>query len=459
MNTLHRLRSGARHTYFGWWIVAGSIGIQVLAAGLVMQAFGTYVAVWQAEFGWSKTAFAAAFALQRGLMALLSPLQGWLLQRLGPRTVIQTGLVILAVGFVLLSRFQTQAGFYTAFLVMALGVGMSGFLSLTSTIVNWFERRRSSALALMQMGIALGGLMVPAVAWLLTTQGWRATALISAGAVLAFGLPLSALMRSTPEAYGLRLDGDPPPPATIDPSAAVDGARSAETATADDEKRAEPSDERPGDAASSAGHDTGHDFGAREALRTRAFWFITAGHAIAVTLVATVTVHLVVHLNEGLGLSIQTAASIVALMTGAMMAGQLAGGFLGDRFPKRAIATAAMLAHAIALVAVALAPSLPWVVFFAILHGVAWGMRGPIMQALRADYFGRTSFATIMGISFSFVMLGQMAGPLLAGALADALGDYRLAFFGLASLVAAGSLFFVFATPPPGSRAAPTPED
>lgn len=418
--------------------MAGAIGIQVLAAGLVMQAFGTYVAVWQAEFGWSKTAFAAAFAMQRGLMALLSPMQGWLLQRLGPRTVIQSGLVILAIGFVLLSRFETQAGFYTAFLVMALGVGMSGFLSLTSTIVNWFERRRSSALALMQMGIALGGLMVPLVAWLLTTQGWRATALISAAAVLAFGLPLSALMRSTPEAYGLRLDGDPPP---IPP-----------------ERPTEARGEGRGEARTDARR-AGHDFGAREALRTRAFWFITAGHAIAVTLVATVTVHLVVHLNEGLGISIQTAASIVALMTGAMMAGQLAGGFLGDRFPKRAIATAAMLAHAVALVAVALAPSLAWVMFFAILHGVAWGMRGPIMQALRADYFGRTSFATIMGISFSFVMLGQMAGPLIAGAMADALGDYRLAFFGLAALVAVGSLFFVFATPPPGSRAAPTPSD
>lgn len=476
MNTLHRLRSGARHTFFGWWIVVGSIGIQVLAAGLVMQAFGTYVAVWQAEFGWSKTTFAAAFALQRGLMALLSPVQGWLLQRLGPRTVIQAGLVILAIGFVLLSRFQTQAGFYTAFTVMALGVGMSGFLSLTSTIVNWFERRRSSALALMQMGISLGGLMVPVVAWLMTTQGWRETALLSAGAVLVFGLPLSALMRRTPEAYGLRLDGDPPrrTPAAVDPTVTFEGPGLTSGATADRpgeeaavDASGDPSRDTSslaaGDAKSDAESDAesepapaaGHDFGAREALRTRAFWFITAGHAIAVTLVATVTVHLVVHLNEGLGLSIQTAATVVALMTGAMMVGQLVGGVLGDRFPKRAIATVAMLAHAVALVVVALAPSLPWVVFFAVLHGVAWGMRGPIMQALRADYFGRSSFATIMGISFSFVMLGQMAGPLIAGALADALGDYRLAFFGLAGLVALGSLFFVFASPPAGSRAAP----
>lgn len=415
MNALHRLRSGARHTYFGWWIVVGSIGIQILAAGLVMQAFGTYVAVWQAEFGWSKTAFAVAFALQRGMMAVLSPIQGWLLQRFGPRRVIGTGLVILAVGFVLLSRFETQLGFYLSYLVVALGVGLSGFLSLTTTVVNWFERRRASALALMQVGISVGGLLVPLLAWLMTTQGWRATSLMSAGAVLLFGLPLSALMRSTPEAYGLRPDGDPPP---------------------------EP------DAASLREPDEAGDFGAREALRTRAFWFLTAGHALAVTLVATVTVHIVVHLNEGLGISIQTAATMVALMTGAQMVGQLLGGFLGDRFPKRTMATIAMLAHALALAVVAFAPSLGWVAFFAILHGLAWGTRGPLMQALRADYFGRASFPTIMGISFSFVMVGQMLGPLVAGALADALGDYRVAFVGLAAVVALGSLFFVFARPP-----------
>lgn len=425
MNTLHRLRSGARHTYFGWWIVVGSIGIQILAAGLVMQAFGTYVAVWQAEFGWSKTAFAVAFALQRGMMAVLSPVQGWLLQRFGPRRVIGTGLVILALGFVLLSRFETQLGFYLSFLVVALGVGLSGFLSLTTTVVNWFERRRASALALMQVGISVGGLLVPLVAWLMTSQGWRATSLMSAGAVLLFGLPLSALMRSTPEAYGLRPDGDPPPER---PRAS----REATDVEADDDAR--------------SGEDG--DFGAREALRTRAFWFITAGHALAVTLVATVTVHIVVHLNEGLGISIQTAATMVALMTGAQMVGQLLGGFLGDRFPKRTVAVVAMLAHAVALTVVAFAPSLAWVAFFAILHGLAWGTRGPLMQAIRADYFGRASFPTIMGISFSFVMVGQMLGPLVAGALADALGDYRAAFVGLAVLVASGSLFFVFAKRP-----------
>ena len=418
MNAIRRIRILADRPFFGWWIVGGAIGIQVLVAGLVMQAYGTWVAVWQLEFGWSATVFATGFALQRGVRGLLSPLQGWVLQRIGARAVIQVGLVILAAGFAALASFETQAGFYGAMILMAFGIGASGFLSLTTTVVNWFERRRSSALALMQLGVGIGGLAVPAVAWALTTYGFRTTAWASAALVLVVGLPLSALMRRSPEAYGMHPDGDDP----------------------DDEV------EPPARGASSVR--PRHDFGAREALRTRAFWLIAAGHALAVAVMTTVTVHLVVHLTDGLGFTIQSASLIVAVMTASLMGGQLLGGVLGDRVPKRFVAAAAMAAHAFALVVVAFAPSTPWVLFFAVVHGAAWGVRGPIMQALRADYFGRTAFATIMGISFSFVMVGQMAGPLAAGAMADLTGDYRSAFLGAAVLMAGGAFLFLAARPP-----------
>ncbi|MEX2540694.1 MAG: MFS transporter [Trueperaceae bacterium] len=427
MKALGQLGNGLRNTFFGWWVVGGSILLQILIAGLLMQAYGTYVAVWRAEFGWSKTTFATAFAVQRAQMAVLSPVQGWLLKRFGSRGVIQVGLVLLAVGFVLLSQVNSVPAFYGTFLVLALGVGLAGFLSVTTTVVNWFERRRSSALALMQMGISIGGLTVPAIAWALTTFGWRPTAVASGVLILVVGLPVTALMRSSPEAYGLRPYGAKPKRAASE---------RAENDTAGLAAVPAP------DVVLERG------FSARQALRTRAFWFITFGHASAVTIVAAVLVHLVVHLQESVGLTLQLAATMVAIMTAATMAGQLAGGVLGDRFNKRMIAVVAMLAHAVALLALTYADGVLWVLFFAIVHGLAWGMRGPVMQSLRADYFGRNSFATIMGISFSFVMLGQMAGPLLAGILADATGDYRLGFVLLAAFVASASLFFVFATPP-----------
>lgn len=88
------------------------------------------------------------------------------------------------------------------------------------------------------------------------------------------------------------------------------------------------------------------------------------------------------------------------------------------------------------------------VIYFSIAHGLAWGVRGPLMGALRADYFGRKSFPTIMGFSSVIVVVGSVSGPIVAGVLADLLGDYRLGFSILAALAALGSVFFLFASKP-----------
>jgi len=84
----------------------------------------------------------------------------------------------------------------------------------------------------------------------------------------------------------------------------------------------------------------------------------------------------------------------------------------------------------------------------ALVHGTAWGLRGPFMQAIRADYFGRGSIGMIIGMSSLITVFGQIAGPLLAGAFADWTGNYRMGFTILALLTGVGSLFFLMAKPP-----------
>ena len=88
------------------------------------------------------------------------------------------------------------------------------------------------------------------------------------------------------------------------------------------------------------------------------------------------------------------------------------------------------------------------VVAFAMLHGVGWGMRGPLMVALRADYFGPSSFGTIMGFSSLIVMFGMSGGPIVAGLMADASGNYEsgLALLAFGSFL--GSFCFYFASRP-----------
>jgi MFS family permease len=107
-----------------------------------------------------------------------------------------------------------------------------------------------------------------------------------------------------------------------------------------------------------------------------------------------------------------------------------------------------MLMHMSALLLLTYALNAPMVLAFAVLHGVAWGLRGPFMQALRADYFGRSAIGMILGLSLMIIVVGQVGGPMIAGIFADLTGSYRLGFTILAVLAGLGSLFFVLATKP-----------
>jgi MFS family permease len=107
-----------------------------------------------------------------------------------------------------------------------------------------------------------------------------------------------------------------------------------------------------------------------------------------------------------------------------------------------------MAGHVIALLLVAYATALWMVIAFAVIHGLAWGGRGPQMQSLRADYFGRTSFGLINGFATLVVMMGMTLGPLIAGILADQTGSYKPGFTILAAMAALGSISFILATPP-----------
>ena len=361
--------------FYGWWIVAVASGVQWLGAVLWMQSYGAYVVLLQQEFDWSKTLLAGAFALNRIETGILGPLQGWLVDRYGPRLVLSAGTVIFGVGFLLFSTVDSVLTFYLTLALIALGASLGGFATLTIAVVNWFDRHRAKALALSHVGSSLGGLSIPLTVLLLERFGWRGTALLSGVLILLLGLPLVQMVRRRPELYGERPDGAPAP----NPNAAS--------------RALVP---RP-------------SFTWRQALATRAFWLISAGHGLALLSVSTMLVHLIPHLTESLRLSLTAAAGVVALMTGCQLAGQFLGGYLGDRFNKRLICAACMLAHGGGLLLLAYAGSTWLAGLAAMLHGLAWGGRGPLMAALRADYFGTASFGTIMGISALIVMLG-MAG-------------------------------------------------
>jgi sugar phosphate permease len=265
----------------------------------------------------------------------------------------------------------------------------------------------------------MGGIAAPLVAWSLETYGWRATAFASGVIAIVAGLPLAMVIRNKPENYGLKVDG-------------------IESAPAADLEKTIGGTPRP----------VTRDFTAREALRTPAFWLLSLGHGFALFTVHTVLVHAITHLKEGLGYSIATAALVIALVTGFQIVGVMVGWWIGDRWDKRLISAACMLAHALGLLLLTYAFHMWMLVAFAVLHGTAWGLRGPFMQAIRADYFGRSAIGMILGLSYMIIIIGQIGGPMIAGVFADATGNYRAGFTLLAVLAGLGSLFFLFAKKP-----------
>lgn len=407
------IRPGGR-IFYGWWIVLASGGIQLLSGVLWMQSYGAYMVLLQADFGWSKTVVSGAFAMTRIESGILGPLQGWLVDRFGPRTILRIGIVIFGLGFMALSQIDTIITFYLAFAMIAIGSSLGGFATLMVAIVSWFNKNRAKAISISQIGFSAGGLSVPIVILSLELFGWRVTAFSSGVLVLLAGLPLAQVVRHRPEPYGEVQDGY------------------AEEAQA----------------AASGQIDPERDFTAREAMRTRAFWLISVGHASALLTVSAIMVHLVPHLTQGLDYSLTEAGAVVALMTAFQMFGQLYGGYLGDRLDKRFICIACMLGHVVGLLLLAFADSLLMVVAFALLHGTAWGMRGPLMVALRADYFGPSSFGTILGFSSLIVMFGMSGGALIAGVMADISGSYQSGLTLLACAAFLGSFCFLLATPP-----------
>ncbi|MBI1942916.1 MAG: MFS transporter [Betaproteobacteria bacterium] len=418
-----------KRIFYGWWMVGAGCGLQFLQGTLLLQAFGAYVAVLRDDRGWSKTELAGAAALHQVEAAILGPLLGWFLDRFGARGVIHAGVLVMGAGFMLLSMTDSLLGFYGAFLVVAVGSSLFGFFPLNVALIHWFERSRARALSSMQLGLALGGLAVPLVALSLASFGWRATAFASGLIVIAAGFPLARVIRNKPENYGETVDGIR---ATVSSRAFVADAEPKEST---------------------------RDFTAREALRTPAFWLLSLGHGFALFVVSAVSVHAITHMKEGLGYSIEQASLVITLQTLFQIGGIGIGWWIGDRFSKRLLSAACMLGHMAGLLCLTYANAYAGatgalVIGYAALHGTAWGLRGPFMQAIRADYFGRSAIGMILGLSFMILVIGQIGGPMIAGVLADATGDYRAGFTTLALLAGLGSAFFLLARRPARPRSA-----
>ena len=424
-NVFSLTKRKARGIFFGWWIVLSGCVLQALNSGLLGQGFTLYFLPLQAEFGWSRTLLSSGFSLSNIENGILGPFEGWLADRFGPRRVVLTGIALLGTGFILLSTVHSIVTFFLSFGLIAAGASLGGYLPISVAVLNWFVRKRRLALGIASAGHGLGGLIVPILAWSLMTNGWRPSALVSGLVIWLVGIPMALLLRQRPEKYGYLTDGDTP--------------ASAEAEKPETQSTQSTSGAMVPDDAS---------FTLKQAIKTRSFWLISAGHASAVLTVSAVSLHLAPHIVQQLKISLEAAGAIVSLLLMMSIVGRLVGGVLADRMDKRWLLVGSMISHTIGLLFLANATSMFQVVMFTIFHGIAWGIRGLTQNSIRAEYFGRKSIGLILGMSSIPVVLAQVASPIFTAWLADLRGDYHFAFMILAAYTAAGTLFFAFASKP-----------
>lgn len=385
--------------FYGWYIVAGGIVINMLMGGLVMHSFNFYVAELKNEFLWSATLFGIAFMITRIESGVLGPIQGWLIDRFGPQTMMRFGILSTTIGLLAFSQLWSQGTFIAFYFIVAIGASVGGFMTVSVSVVTWFERKRSRALGFMSTGFALGGFMTPVVSALIENIGWRSTALVSAIILFVVGQILATLFVRQPQDKGLMKDGEPVP---------EHGSAS-----------------RPLLPANPYRH---RDFSVREALRTKAFWGLALAHGAPLLVVSGVFVHFASLVIEIDGLTVVHASAAYTAMNVAQLGGQLGMGYLGDRFSKRLLLIPAMFGHAGAAVMLAFAGSFELVMLAAIINGLAWGSRAPLITALRADYFGASNFGKIMGWSSVVMSTFMTVGGFLSGVLFDATGSYTVPF-------------------------------
>ena len=415
MSIADRFTSPRIHIFYGWWLVAITVFTLTSIITPIFQGLGFFFVALEQQFGWSRAVLSVPFSLSRIEGALLGPIEGWLVDRLGSRRMILFGFLVLGFGFISFSFIDGVAGYYISFLLIFAGAGFGGFMPLIAAINNWFRRHRAKAMALGLLGINLGALLAPLMGHAMDLYGWRAISLWLGIGVWLFTIPIALSVRNRPEDYGQMPDGDSIENATeIESDGSVQGEI---------------------------------DFTWQQAMRTMAFWTISGAHGFSAVSSIVISVHIVPAMTD-IGMSLAQAGTVVLTYGLAGGISQLIGGFLGDKWPKRPLIALIISIQATGMIVAALIHTNSGAYLFAVLYGIGIGGRVPLLTAIRGDYFGRKNFATIMGFSQLPMNLGMVGAPVLAGYFFDVTGSYMIPFLGLAICNLVGALLIML-TPKP----------
>ncbi|MET0445558.1 MAG: MFS transporter, partial [Pseudorhodoplanes sp.] len=186
--------------FYGWVIVA--VTFVTMAIGVnARTSFSLFFPPILQEFGWDRGVTAGAFSFGFLVSAIMSPLMGKLMDRGGPRAVMELGTVLMAAGLLLAPLTSEPWHLYlTIGVLVGAGSVCLGYSGQSLYLPNWFNRKRGLAIGLAFAGVGAGSVTVlPWVQAMIERAGWR-TACTAVGLVLLVVLvPINLLLRKRPQ--------------------------------------------------------------------------------------------------------------------------------------------------------------------------------------------------------------------------------------------------------------------
>jgi MFS family permease len=397
--------------FYGWRMVAAACALRVLGAGLHSFGFTVFFLPLSQDLNLNRTSTSLAFSLARAEGAIEGPVVGHLLDRYGPKPIMVAAVLLMGVGYLLLSQVDT----YATFLIVYLGVislaHAGGFMHSPMVLINtWFIRHRARAITISSAAFGLGGVLVaPVLSIIVQAWGWRWGAAVGGILFLLIGVPLCLTIRRSPESMGLLPDGDE-----------SDGALAGKG----------PERTRQSEV----------DVTVAAALRSFAFWGSVLAAGIRNASYHAISVHFVPFMVWK-GLSQPQAALLLSVYAFLGMALTLVIGWFADKANKPRM-TAIILFAAAAAMFLPLIDSSLWSLCLFTIFFAAVETTFPLGWAVVGDLFGRKHYAKIRGYMVLFYTWGGVLGPVIAGAIFDRWQTYEPLLWSLIVVFSVAGLLF-----------------
>lgn len=380
---------------------------------ILLMSFGIFLPALRQEFGWSVASISLGASIISLMIMLVSPVQGYLADRIGARILVLASLPAFGAGLMLMYFLPPSIGmFYLACVLLpVLGLGLWP-LSYMKAVTTWFDGHLGLALGITNVGLGIGSTLLPfLLGAMFLHAGWRVAYVVLGLAVVLLVWPAAALW--------LREGG-----------AARDGA-----------------------AAPAAG------LTFREAAATRAFAVMAGNFAILGAVSTGMLVHQVNILGEA-GIGIGYAIYVQSAVGIGSIVGRVGTGWLLDRVSAPKVGAGIFLVAALACLILASPMAAGLGILAAASVGFVIGAEFDLLGVLIRRYQGMTSFGRIYGVVFSSFQLGGALGAAGLALSRSALHSYHPALLALCGLSLAGGTLFALMGPyrfgaPQAGRARP----